>query len=52
MIFPIWKFWTFSPLGLVAACLWNACELLHVRCPFAPQMFGLIIGAKPRKAKP
>lgn len=51
MIFPLWKFWTYSPLGLLAAVLWNACEILRVRCPFAPQVFGAIIGRSPRAAR-
>lgn len=46
MIFPLWKFWTYSPVGFAAAILWNVCELCHVSCPFAPHVFGLIIGRK------
>ena len=46
MIFPLWKFWTYSPLGFFAAILWNASEILHLPCPFAPTIFGLIMGRK------
>lgn len=46
MIFPLWKFWTYSPLGFVAATVWNSCEMLHIPCPFAPTMFGWIMGVK------
>lgn len=46
MIFPLWKFWTYTPWGFAAAILWNVCELLHVRCPLAHVVFGLIIGRK------
>lgn len=49
MIFPLWKFWTYSPIGFLAAILWNTSELLRFRCPFAPTVFGLIMGAKPRR---
>jgi len=51
MIFPLWKFWTYTPWGWVAALIWNCCEILHVRCPFAPFMFGLIMGAKGKRVK-
>lgn len=51
MIFPLWKFWTYSPHGFFAAVVWNTCELLHVRCPFAPVMFGWIMGVKGKKVK-
>jgi hypothetical protein len=46
MIFPLLRFWTYTPWGWLAAILWNCCELLRIRVPFAPSMFGLIIGAK------
>lgn len=49
MIFPLWKFWTYSPAGFGAAILWNICETLRIPCPFAPTMFGLIMGAKKRR---
>lgn len=49
MIFPLWRFWTYSPHGFLAAIVWNTCEMLHVRCPFAPVLFGWIIGSKGRK---
>lgn len=47
MIFPLWKFWAYSPLSFVAAVVWNICEILHVPCPFAPYVFGLIMGKRP-----
>ena len=46
-IFPLWKFWTYSPRGYLAAIVWNTCELLHIPCPYAPTLFGWIIGSKP-----
>ena len=50
-IFPLWKFWTYSPIGFAAAILWNCCEIMGVKCPKAPVVFGLIIGAKPVENK-
>lgn len=47
MIFPLLRFWRYTPWGWCAAVLWNCCELCGVRVPFAPQVFGLIIGRKP-----
>lgn len=52
MIFPLWKFWTYSPAGFFAALIWNTCELLRIPAPFAPQLFGLVMGRKARKHKP
>lgn len=51
MIFPLLKFWTYSPIGYAAAVIWNTSEILGVGCPFAPTMFGLIVGAKPVKRR-
>jgi hypothetical protein len=50
MIFPLWRFWTYSPIGFVAVVIWNASEITGLPCPFAPTMFGLIVGAKRRRA--
>ena len=52
MIFPLWKFWTYSPHGFVAAIIWNVSELLHVRCPFGPTLFGWILGASKKDQRP
>lgn len=49
MIFPLWKFWTYTPWGFLAAIVWNCTEIFGVRCPFAPFMFGLIMGRPGRK---
>lgn len=51
MIFPLWRFWTYTPQGFAAAIVWNCCELLKIRCPFAPQMFGAIMGVKGKRDK-
>lgn len=49
MIFPLRRFWTYTPAGFLAACLWNTCEKMHIMTPFAPQVFGLIIGKKGKR---
>lgn len=57
-IWPVQKFWTFTPFGWCLAIIWNICEFIGVSMPFAPYAFGLIIGRRPRrrtnhaKAKP
>jgi hypothetical protein len=50
MMFPLTRFWTYTPWGWVAAIVWNSCEFLGVGCPFAPTLFGWIIGSKGRRA--
>ena len=51
MIFPLWKFWTYSPIGFFAAILWNTSEIIGFERPFAPAVFGLILGAKKREVR-
>ena len=48
-IWPVTKFWTFSPYGWCLAVLWNICEMLEVRMPFARHSFGVISGYKGKK---
>jgi len=31
---------------LLAKTLWDLCEFYGIRCPFAPQVFGWMIGVK------
>ncbi len=45
-LWPIGRFWTFTPLGWLLAVIWNICELLHLKMPCAPWAFGVIIGCK------
>lgn len=49
MIFPI-KI-SDDILVALAKLIWNVCEYLKIRAPFAPQIFGIIIGAKPKRVK-
>lgn len=48
-LWPIFKFWTFSPLGWALAVVWNVCEICHCKVPFAPKVFEIIIGYKGEK---
>lgn len=50
-IWPIRKFWTFTPQGWVLAAVWNVCELLQIRMPHAEKAFGVIIGRKGNKVR-
>lgn len=43
MIFPLWKFWTYTPWGFAAAIVWNVTEVNGIRCPFATALFGSIM---------
>lgn len=49
MIFPLLKFWTYSPLGYVAAIIWNISEKCGFACPFGPVLFGWIMGSKGKR---
>lgn len=51
MIFPLWRFWTYTPWGFCAAIVWNLTEIARVPCPFAPFMFGLIMGRSGKRVK-
>jgi hypothetical protein len=48
-LWPIYKFWTFSPLGFLLAIAWNLCELFHISLPMAGEVFGIITGRKGKK---
>jgi len=48
-LWSLTKFWTYSPIGFVCAVVWNCCELLHIKCPFAPWMFAKIIEGKDKR---
>jgi len=51
-LWPLGKPWVYSPLGYALAVIWNVCELLRVRVPFASWTFGVIIGCKGHKGGP
>lgn len=48
-LWPVHRFWTFTPLQWLVGLAWNVSEILRVRMPFAPQAFGIMIGAKPQR---
>lgn len=48
-LWPIHKFWTFSPYGFVCAIIWNVAELLNISLPFAPKLFSIICGCKAKE---
>lgn len=48
---PVWRFWTYTPGRWVAAVIWNCFEAVGVAVPFAPWVFGYIIGRKPRRPR-
>lgn len=48
-LFPVVKFWTYSPLQFVCVLLWNLSEITRVPLPFAEKVFGVIIKSKPQK---
>jgi hypothetical protein len=49
MIFPLLRFWRYTPWGWLAAFVWNCCELMGLACPFAPVLFGWAVGSKGRR---
>lgn len=49
MIFPLWPIWLYPPHAWCCAVLWNLCETLKLPCPWAPDVFGIILGAKVTK---
>lgn len=51
MLFPLIRFWTYSPRGYFAAVIWNCSELIGFPCPFAPTLFGWITGASSKIIK-
>lgn len=51
-MWPVMKFWRFTPWALVLACIWNLFELARKPMPFAPYAFGVICGHKVKRTKP
>lgn len=52
-IWPLFKFWTYTPWGYAMAILWNMSELFKVPLPasWGPYMFGVISGHKGKRVK-
>lgn len=51
-LWPLLPFWTYTPWGYAAATLWNVCELMRRRTPYAHIVFGLILGRKGQRHAP
>jgi hypothetical protein len=46
-LWPVWKFWTFSPRGWVLAIVWNMAELFKIQLGnAAPYFFDVIVQTK------
>lgn len=48
-IWPVTKFWNYSPLGWLLAIAWNMTEYMGIKMPYAPVVFGIIIGKGAKK---
>jgi hypothetical protein len=46
MIFPLLRFWRYTPPEFAAALLWNTSELLGVPCPHNQRVLNIIMGQK------
>lgn len=44
-LWPVVRFWKYTPGRWCAAVLWNVCELMGVAVPKAPTLFGYICGS-------
>lgn len=51
-MWPVMKFWRFTPWALMLACIWNMFELIRKPMPFAPYAFGVICEHKGKAVKP
>jgi hypothetical protein len=49
ILWPLHRFWTFSPLGWTLAVAWNISEIIHAPLPRAGEAFGIIIGCKGKR---
>lgn len=50
-IWPVTRFWTFSPQGWALAVIWNCYEYAGKPMPHAGKAFGVIIGRKGKQIK-
>lgn len=50
-IWPMLRFWEDTPLQWFSKAVWNTSEILRVPLPFAPFIFGLIMGKPGKKVK-
>jgi hypothetical protein len=50
-MWPVAKFYKFTPWGFVLACVWNCFEVARKPMPFAPYVFGVIMGLDGKLSK-
>lgn len=43
---PTSYIWRYSPRSFICRVIWNCSELMQLPCPYAPEMFGFIVGAR------
>ena len=48
-LWPVLKFWRYSPQGLLLAVIWNFCELFKLKMPMTEKAFSIICGCKGEK---
>lgn len=48
-LWPLHRFWSFTPWGWALALVWNCCEMTGVSMPLAHLAFGVIIGHKGKR---
>jgi hypothetical protein len=48
-LWPIYRFWTFTPLQFVVACYWNICELIGRPTYGSAWCFSTITGLKGKR---
>lgn len=51
-MWPVTRFWKFTPWALLLACVWDCFELFRKPMPFAPYAFSVICGHKGKRVKP
>lgn len=50
-LWPLFKPWTYSPLGYVCAVIWNISELTRIPLPKPNFFFGMIISRRGKKVE-
>jgi len=50
-LWPLYKPWTYTPMGYVCAVIWNISELTKIPLPKPDVFFGVIIGRRGKKSK-
>ncbi len=48
-LFPVLKFWQYTPLQFACVLAWNFSEICKFKLPYAHRVFGIIMKSKPKK---